>query len=485
MFLKFNIYNLNYLLRGYFWDLAGKFANQLVSFILGIIIARLLSPGEYGLVGMSMVFISISGIFVNFGLSSALIQRKEVDSSHYSSAFFLNFAIATIFSILIFSLSSSIAFFFKTPDITPLIRVLSLNLIISSLTIVPEIRLIKELNFKKIAEIGLLSSIISGFFALLLAWKGFGVWSLVAQTLISSLLRLVLVFIYSKWIPSLIFSFYSIKELWKYGVNLFFSGVLNVVFEQLDTIIIARIFSSVDLGLYSRAKSLNRFVIKFTSESIGNVTFPAMSKLNNDKTKMIEMGIKAESLIAFLAFGLLGWLFVTAESLFLILFGEKWINAIPIYKLLCLSGFVYPVSAATLTMLKASGDSKTFLKIEVYKKIISLFSISIGFYFGLTGFLYSLILSGFVSTVLNMYYTAKSLKISFSHQFTNSFKYTLPAFLAVYLSSFLDNLIVSHILNLFLLSGIFIFTYLIMNYLIKTEGFFLVYYKFKNIFFKV
>lgn len=459
------------LIKSYSWDLVGKVANQLVSFMLGIFLARMLSPTEYGLIGMSMVFIAFSNVFVNLGLSTALIQKKNAIEEHFSSSFFVNISIAIILTVLFFLIAPVISSFFSEDKIVVLIQVLSFNLIITSLSVVAEVKLIKQLNFKILSKIGVSSSVVSGLVAIYFAFNGYGVWSLVIQTLLSSIIRSFLIQYYSRWRPKLIFKIEALKELWSYSFRFFISGFINTIYEQLDSIIIARIFSTVDLGLYSRAKSLNRFVIKYASESIGNVTFPAMSKISDDKLKMIELGLKAESLVAFLSFGLLGLLFITAKPLFLLLFGIKWIAAIPIYKLLCLSGFAYPISATTLSMLKASGDSKTFLKLEVLKKILGLISLSIGFYYGMNGFLLSLIVSGLIGTVLNIYFTSYSLDISFKNQIVDSFIYVIPAVIAVIITYFSLTIFLNNILILISSSFIYICVYLLINELSQTKGY--------------
>jgi O-antigen/teichoic acid export membrane protein len=292
----------------------------------------------------------------------------------------------------------------------------------------------------------------------------------VVQTLLSQAIIGIYYWTKSTWMPKLIFKIEAIKELWSYSMNMFISGLLNTSYEQLDSIIIGKLFSITDLGLYARAKSLNRFVIKFSSESIGNVTFPAMAAFSFEKDKLVKLGIKAEILVAFVSWGLLGYLYVTAESLFLILFGQKWVSAIPIYKLLCLSGFAYPISAATLSMLKASGDSKTFLKLEIYKKIVGLIFTLGGLYIGFQVFLISLIISGFIGTILNIFFTAKSLEIEFKNQFNHSFIYFLPALAAVLISmvviSFLDNIYLEFVIAS-IMFGAF---YLGLNYIFKTKG---------------
>lgn len=456
--------------HSFLWDLTGRIGNQIMSFIIGIVLARLLSPAEFGLIGMAMVFIGVSEIFTNLGLSSALIQRKDPTEAHYSSSFYLNLVSSIFLAVLFVFFAPLIAGFFKSPEITNIIRVLAISLIISGFTVVQQARLTKQMRFNVLTKAKLTSSLISGITGILLAWKGFGVWSLVIQTILGRFLLSLYFWIVTDWKPKLMFRWNAIRELWSYSFNLFLSGILDTFYNQLDSIIIARVFSATDLGLYSRAKSLNRFVIKYSSESLGSVTFPAMTAMKDDRQKMIEFGLKAETLIAFVSFGLLGWLYVAAEPLILGLLGQKWEAAIPIFKILCLSGFAYPISAATLSMLKAAGHSKSFLKVEIWKKVIGLLGLAIGFMFGLQGFLISLIISGAIAVWLNMYYTGKALDITVAHQLKPLLIYPVIAIISTLVILFLPVLPQANLLRFAVITFVFAGLYLALNFVLHTSG---------------
>lgn len=458
------------IIHSFIWDFTGRVGNQIVSFIIGVILARILSPAEFGLIGMAMVFISLSEIFTNMGLSAALVQRLDPSEEHYSSSFYLNLAAALFLTVLFIVTAPLIAGFFKTKEITSIIRVLSLSLLISGFSVVQEARLRKFMKFNILAKARLVSSVISGITGIAMAFTGFGVWSLVAQTLLGRTITTVYYWLASGWKPKILYRFRAIKELWSYGLNMFVSGLIDRAYSQIDSIVIARIFSPTDLGLYSRAKSLNRFIIQYSSESIGSVTFPAMAAIQDNRQRMIELGLKAETLIAFFSFGLLGLLYVTAGPLILTLFGPKWEASISIYKLLCLSGFAYPVSAATLSMLRASGDSRSFLRVEIWKKIVGLAGLSIGFLYGLKGFLISLIFTGTIAVLMNMYVTGKSVGISVMHQVRTIIVYLFIAVISAGIASFLPFHFVWTGFDLILLTTAFIILYGGINYVLKTPG---------------
>lgn len=458
------------LIKAFAWDFSGRVGGQIIGLVISIILARLLSPEEYGLIGMSTVFIALSGVFTNLGLSSALVQRSNPTEEHYSSSFYLNVFIALILTLVFIFLAPQIATFFNNKEITNLIRVLSLTLIINSFSIVQDARFRKEMNFRVLTRVKIISSVLSGILGVTMAFMRFGVWSLVAQSISSNLFLTLLLWFYSEWRPKLIFTIKSIKELWSFGINIFISGVIINLYDQLDSIIIAKLFSARDLGLFSRAKTLNRFAIKYSSDSIGAITFPAMSEIKDQKQQMINLGLKAEILIAYLSLGLLGWLYVSAEPLILTLIGEKWLPAVSIFKILCLSGFAYPISAASLSMLKAAGLSKPFLKVEMLKKFVGLAGFVIGFYFGLKGYLVSLIITGAISVLINLYITGKELKITIKCQLVPLLPYLGLSILAVLLSFWILQFIQIHLLELIIVSALYLFIYFSINYILKTEG---------------
>ena len=458
------------LVNSFAWDFVGKIGSQVASAIIGIILARILTPSEFGLIGMAMVFISITGIFTNLGLSSALIQRTDPNEEHYSSSFYLNIGSSLFLTLLFIFIAPLIARFFKNEALTDIIRVLSLSLLVSGFTVVQEARLRKKMRFDLLTKARIISTVTSGIVGVVMAFTGFGVWSLVSQTLLGRMITTGYYWIVSDWKPKLLFRLKALKELWSYSFNLFISGIIDTIYSQLDSLIIAKIFSARELGLYSRAKTMNRFVIKYSSESIGSVTFPVMSEIKDDRQRMIGFGISAEKLVAFAVFALLGWLFVAAGPLILTLYGPKWEQSVHIFRLLCLSGFAYPISAATLSMLKASGDSRSFLKVEIWKKIVGLTGLSIGFAFGLKGYLISLVITGIIGVLLNMLYTGKSLGITVRHQLLPLLPYLFIAVTTSFIVDILPLKFSLNFLNLIIVTISFFVLYLGSNYLLKTEG---------------
>jgi teichuronic acid exporter len=458
------------IVTSFLWDFFGKIGTQIISFGLGIFLARLLSPKEYGLIGLSMVFITLTGVFSNLGLGSALIQRENPTQDHYSSTFFLNiFAGFIIFVLFLFG-APFIAIFFKEPQIEPIIQVLSIGILITSFGIVQNVQFTKNMLFKKLTTIRIITMIISGIIGLILAIIGYGVWSLVVQTLISNFLNTFLLWYFSKWRPIMVFKWKALKELWNYGFKMFLSGLIDTIFSQISSIVIAKFFSAKELGLFSRANSLNRFVIKYSSESVGAVTFPAMSQKQGNIEEVIKLGKKTEILVAFISFGLLGLLYVSSESLILFLLGKKWIEAIWYYKILCFSGFAYPISAATLSILKATGNSGKFLKVEILKKIILILGMGVGFYFGIKGYLISLVFTGAIGVLLNMYFVSLAVPFSVYKQLKGIYIYLIISVFVAFIVSYIPLFTTFAFLNLIQQILIYCSLYFIFNSILKTEG---------------
>ena len=457
----------NTVVKSFLWDLSGKLSRQFVGFGIGILLARLLSPKEFGLISMAMIFIAISEYFVNIGLSSAIIQRKDLTEEHLSSSFYLNLGFSVLLALIFFFLAPFISQFFKTPELTNVVRVISLKLVIGGFTIVQRALLIKSMKFKVLMRASLTASIIGGVVGVAMALNGYGVWSLIFQLLINLSVESITIWYFSEWKPKLLFKLNALKELWSYGLNLFFSGLINVLFQQLDAFVIAKVFSKETLGLFNRARNLNNFVIRYSSDSINSVMFPAMTALQNNKEKMVRIGLKAESLVSFFTFALLGWLYLTAEPLILFLLGNKWEGAIEIYKLLCLSGFVYPLSVTTLNMIKASGDSRTILKIETIKNIVNVSGLIIGFLFGLKGYLISLIFSGSINLLINMLFARKSLHLKINNQLAHIYIYPIITIGIVLLLGFIQ-IELSNFVKLIILTILFFGIYILINLLLKT-----------------
>ncbi|MBL4708359.1 MAG: lipopolysaccharide biosynthesis protein [Flavobacteriales bacterium] len=288
--------------RNLIWDFVGRLFNQGITFVISIVLARLLFPEDFAVIAMVMVFFIIANVFIEFGLKEALVQTDEISNIQFNTVFWINLGVAVIFTSLLYFLSGAISEFYKLPKLKSIIQVLSFVFILNSLGIVHRAILIRDINFKFLSKINVFSSFVSGGIAIYLAYEGFGVWSLVVQYYISALIKQCFLWYGSRWLPKMEFDYSSAKLLVKFGKNIFFSGLLNNIFTQLDIFIIGKVFAPATLGYYSRAKNLDQLIGSYSAGSLHAVLFPVLSKIQNDKTQIREIVKKYFHLAAFVSF---------------------------------------------------------------------------------------------------------------------------------------------------------------------------------------
>ena len=348
--------------KAFAWDLGGKLADLGVGFFISIILARLLAPEEFGLLAMAAVVIALAQVLIDSGLSTALIQRKEVTDAHYGSFFVFNVVVGSLLTIIFFSLSEVVADFYDRPELKPILQALSFNFIINSFTRVQGAWLTKQLNFGILTTARITSVIVSGSIGVTLAILGYGVWALVVQSLLGGITSNLYIVFAVKWRPKFIFKWNALKELWSFGFRMFLSSLIGTIIKQADALITGKLFSPATLGYYHRAKSFNLFVIKYTSGSLNSVLFPALSAIQNNEERYKQVVFKAFEILCFITFGLLGFLYITAEDIIIILFSDKWLPSVAIFKILLLNGYAFPLSALLMNILMSKGNSKIFFK---------------------------------------------------------------------------------------------------------------------------
>lgn len=392
-------------------DFIGKFGSQLISFTVSIFLARILSPHEFGIIGMAMAFIAVANVFVEAGFGAALVQTKVITKTTESSVFWLNIIVSLLF-FLAFYLSAPYISVFYDADITLVVRVLSFIFIVNSFGIVSNNLLIRNMKFKKIAFLNFTSTLISGLIGLLFAYYKADVWALVAQTLSFSICYRLLLFATTKWVPQFILSIDEIKKLWRFGGKLLLSNLLITFFVRLDEFLIGKLFSATTLGYYTRAKSLNNLIYSNSSSSLSTVLFSDISSLQNDKnaiTERFEMSMKMVSIIAFFLSTLF---FISANDLILFLFGQKWLPSATYFRLLAAVTFTYPLSEVCIAFLKGMGHSNVILKAELPKKSILLIAYIVGFSFGIIQFLYAIIICRVLTLYINLFYLSRYVAFS-------------------------------------------------------------------------
>jgi len=357
-------------LKGIFWSAIERFSAQGVQFVLGIILARLLSPSDYGLVGMIAIFIAISQVFVLSGFGAALIQKIDRDEKDFSTTFYYNLTISLLFYGLLFFLAPYIANFYNEPLLVNLTRAVSLSIVIEAFAVVQRAKFIINVDFKSQTKASVSSVIISGTIGILLAYKGFGVWALVVQSLARSSINVGVLWYISKWIPRESFSYNRFKRLFSYGGNLLAAGLFHSLAQNLNKIIIGKAFSSETLGLYSRANSLAMFPSQNIKTIISRVTFPILCEFQNDEVKLTEMYQKIIKSTALLIFPLMTFLVVLAEPFIITLLTEKWKDCIELLQVVSIGLMFLPINSLNVQIFGVVGRTDWVLKTDIVKQVL-------------------------------------------------------------------------------------------------------------------
>jgi O-antigen/teichoic acid export membrane protein len=392
---------------GLFWTFLERFSLQGISFVISIMLARLLMPEEFGLIGMVTVFIAIAMTLRDSGLTSSLIRTKDPDESDYSTVFFTNLIASIVLYALLFFLAPFIAAFFNKPELTTIVQVLGLKIIIGAFSSVQNTRLTKAMKFKKQLTIQVPSVVVGGVGGIAFAYLGYGVWSLVYMNLIQFTVASIQLWFTSDWRPRFIFSKEKFKTHFSFGYKLTLSGLLDTVYQNIYHIIIGKYFSAAQLGFYTRAQSTKQLPVANISAALNKVTYPMLAEIQHDDKKLKEVYRRLMQQVLFWIAPLLTGAGVLAEPLFRFLFTEKWLPAVPYFQILCIVGIMYPLHAYNLNVLLVKGRSDLFLRLEIIKKIYVTIGVFLAIPFGIMGLLYFQVLSTFVAFFINTHYSGK------------------------------------------------------------------------------
>lgn len=431
----------NKTIKGVGWSAADALLGQGVTFIVGLVLARLLSPDEYGLIGICLIFTTVLNGIVDSGFSNALIRKKKVTDEDYNTMFTTNMAISIVLYVLLFISAPLVSDFFHRIELTALVRVTGLILFLNALSITQVTILTKNIDFKTKTKASLVSAIISGVIGIAMAFMGYGVWSLVAQQLSKQLVYTLCLWVLSKWWPKFTFYKDSFKYMWGFGWKLLASGILNNVWNQLYQVVIGRCYTSSTLGHYTRA---NEYASIFSSNLtliVQRVSYPVLAEIQDDKERMVQGYRKVIKVTMFVTAVCMISLGAVSEPLIYTLIGTKWHEAATYLPLICISMSLYPLHAINLNILQVLGRSDIFLYLEILKKIVGIVPIVIGIFCGIYYMLLASILTGVISLYLNTWYTGKTLNYSFWKQLRDiapSYFTALVIALAVYFLKYLS-----------------------------------------------
>lgn len=417
-------------ISGVKWSAIESYANQGIQFILGMIMARLLLPSDYGIIGMVAIFFAVAQSFVDSGFGEALIRKQNRTEVDCSTVFYFNIVVSIICYLILFFAAPYIAVFFKEPILTDIVRVVGLTIIINSFKIVQTARYTITIDFKSIAKVTLISQILSGIAGIVFAYNGFGVWSLVYQNLLNSILSCTILLWLSKWKPRLNFSFDSFKELFNYGSKMLAAGLLHTLYININTLCIGKFYSPADLGYYSRGIQFPHLLGGNFTSVVQRVTFPILAKIQDDDKHLITIYRKYIKLVSMIIIFALMLLAALGKPVILLLLTDKWADAVIFLQIFSFAMMTDHVSQINLNLLKVKGRSDLVLRLEIIKKIISFIILFASIPLGVVAICLSKVVYSQIAIVINTYYTGKLFGLGYMKQLGDFGRYFLYSFMA-------------------------------------------------------
>lgn len=431
--------------KGLYWSFFNQFSNYGMQFCIGIVMARLLSPSDYGITALPGVFMAIAGIFQDSGMSGALIRKEKIEEKDYSTLFIYSIAMGIFMYAALFIASPWIADFFHTPVLIPLIRVTALTFLWGPVSTVQYVILKRKLDFETPTKISITTKIFSGVVGITLAYMGYGLWALVISGVLSSFLGLVIVAYVVKWYPKTGWSKDSFKYLWNYGNKMLASALLDTAYNNITPVFVGKYYSPSDLGIYNRAQGYASLPSQQMTGVIQNVTFPVLSKMLNDDEGLARNYRRMIRTTAFIVFPMMFMLSALARPLILTMITAKWEPCIILLQLMCFSLMWYPIHAMNLNLLQVKGRTDLFLRLEIIKKILCLSILVITLPQGLIIFCIGNIVATILCLFINTYYTGKLINVGFFKQMKDLTPILLLSaimYLAIYcVNSFIENMI--------------------------------------------
>lgn len=454
------------------WKLIERFVTQIVQFGIGIVLARLLCPEDYGVVGMMTIFFALASTFLDSGFASALIQRKDRTELDYSTVFVFNIIISLIIYVILYLSAPYIADFYETPILKNITRVYAVTFVINGLTGVQLAKLNIDLKFKYISQITILGQLVTGITGILLAYSGFGVWALVLQGIVSSFVTAVVIWIGSGWRPSLKFSFVSFRSLFHFGGNMLGSGIINTIYNNLYTLVIGKEFSPISVGLYNRANGYASMPANIVMDMAINVNYPILSKLQDDNKRLLGAYERLLKVPFYVLYPLLVGVIVLADPIIVTMIGVKWQLCVPYLQILCIGYMFYPLNALNMNLLYVKGRSDLAFKMEFVKKPIGLFLLFVSIPLGIEWMLIGKVTYSIIVYSINCYWTSKILNYGLIKQLRILIPIFINALLMGVLVYISTSVFSSNPGKLIIGSLVGIISYLFIGYIRKDDSMF-------------
>ena len=456
---------------GMIWNALEKIVLQVISFVLNIILARLLTPHDYGTIGMLTIFLTFSNVFIDSGFSRALVQKQNRTESDFSTVLIFNILMSCALYLILFFASPAIARFYKTPELLSLQRVFFLVIILNSLTVVQNAKLQICIDFKKIAVINTITTLLGGIIGILAAYNGLGPWALVIQSLSKSLISLILFWILGKWLPKTGFSKDSFKQLFGFGSKLLLSGLLGTTVTNVNNLVIGKVYTPSSLGFYTRAQQFPDLLTNTLTSVLNNATFPLMSSLQSNKDELVSVLKRLIKINSMFVFPVMTGLAVLSKPLVLFLLGEKWEFTADLLVWLCFSNMFIAHNALNMNVLNAIGRSDLFLKVDASKIPVIIITMVITFPISLKAVVIGKVVTCFIYFYINAFMPGKLYGFGAFKQLACSWKYILSTFIMGLGVALINYFISSNLICLFVgvIAGVAI--YIFMLVVLKDEEF--------------
>lgn len=416
---------------GMMWTALQKYSTMLVSFISGIILARLLTPFDYGCIGMLAIFMVIAEAFISGGFGSALIQKKNPTQEDYSTVFYWNLGMAILMYGILFLSAPAVARFYKIPLLCDVLRVQGLVLFIYAFNIVQRNQLRKKLNFKILSIVSIITSVISLSITIFMAYSGYGVWALVASNLISAAIPAIVFWFFIKWRPIWTFSWKSFRELFSFGFYMFLTNLLNTIGQQIQGLLIGKFYNPSTMGYYSKANGVERLASTSISGVVTSVTFPLYSQAQDNLQILSNMIRRMTMTLSYITFPLMFILLLCAKPIFVLLYSDRWLQSVPFFQVLCIAGLAHCLQGINNQSIAAIGKSRVMFIWMVVKRIIGISAVVGGLLlFGMKGLLVGMVFNSWFSLIVNMSLVSKYIGYKLNNQLIDIMPITIVSILS-------------------------------------------------------
>lgn len=461
----------NKIINSFIWKLLERFSSQAISLLVTILLARILLPIEFGIIAIIVVFIELANVIIDGGLCTALIQKKGADDIDFSTIMYFSLVLAGVLYLLLYILAPTIAYFYDNTLLTPVLRILSINLFLNSFNAIQRAYISKHMLFDKLFYCSLVAIVVSGTTGIVMAYSGYGVWALVAQQITNQFVLSVIMWFTIKWRPLFVFSKERFKTLFDYGWKIFLSNLIIALYENVRSLIIGKMYHPSALAFFDRGKQFPNLIMTNINISLQTVLLPAFAEIQEQKELVKQMMKKSIELTNFCTLPLLVGLAVAAKPLVILLLTDKWIEAVPFIQIFSIAFMMMPIQSSNMSAIKALGYSNITLKIEIIKKVIETIILVISFFISVYAVAWGIVLYNFICIIINLYPCKKILNYNLYEQFRDVIPYLLSSLamgFALYILTFFD---FSNGLLLALQIVLGLFIYIILNAVFKTNSF--------------